>query len=271
MESPALNPLVLDSISQGGVCQSLSLPLPGGPTSVASRMQKVRAAAQGRAGLRGAWACWKGNAGHRQLLQRLMRGLQYRRKRGQYSFIAGCFLPHVVSVWKTSTEIWHRLGHVLEVKAKSYRHHSTAFHNIVPFSLTVNLLCSLESRQEMLPQMYSSVVLALPDIFVAFWGMCTPVRGDFFLWMHKERLSWCKESCFTLHCSKWIIWYLKKGDFHWTLLTSAQESTGYFGIQALKTPNNVAAAAKLAVVPSNRDSNNKQTLQKNVDCAWNCT
>lgn len=51
------------------------------------------------------------------------------------------------------------------------------------------------------------------------------------------------------------------------LLTSAQESTGYFGIQALKTANNVAAAAKLAVVPGNRESDNNQTLHKNVACA----
>lgn len=51
------------------------------------------------------------------------------------------------------------------------------------------------------------------------------------------------------------------------LLTSAQQSTGYFRIWALKTPNYVAAAAKLAVVPGNRESDNNQTLHKKVDTA----
>lgn len=51
------------------------------------------------------------------------------------------------------------------------------------------------------------------------------------------------------------------------LFTYAQESTGYFGIQALKPPNNVADAAKPAVVTGNRKSNGKQIVQKKVDCA----
>lgn len=57
MESPARNPLVLESILQGGVCQPLSLSQPGGTFSVSARMEKTSVEAQSRTGLRWAWVC----------------------------------------------------------------------------------------------------------------------------------------------------------------------------------------------------------------------
>lgn len=131
MESPAFNPLVLESILQGGVCQPLSLSQPGETFSVSARMEKTSVEAQSRTGLRWAWVCWK--AVPRQLLQRLLWGVQCQWRRRQCSFIADCFLFHMVSLRKTSTEVRPRLGDVLEAKAESYRLHSAAFHDMVPF------------------------------------------------------------------------------------------------------------------------------------------
>lgn len=57
-------------------------------------------------------------------------------------------------------------------------------------------------------------------------------------------------------------WMAQERRFPRMLLTSAQESAGHSGIWALKTLNDVAAAAQLAV-----ESSIKQTLQKKVHCA----
>lgn len=78
----------------------------------------------------------------------------------------------------------------------------------------------------MLHQMYSSVVLALLDNILR-WGFCCFLRHvhtstvRFFLWMHRERLSWCKE--WELFCSSLFTVFLQ-----WSDISRKEISTGCF-------------------------------------------
>lgn len=70
---------------------------------------------------------------------------------------------------------------------------------------------------------------------------------------------------FTLHNEYYIPGKQISAACFWPLHRNPQDVLEY--PQALKTPNNMAVATKLSVVPCNRESNNNQTLWKTVDCA----
>lgn len=135
--------------------------------------------------------------------------------------------------------------------------------------------------------LYSSVVSALSNQFFAlrfcfvlfflffFLGHMHTSRMRLFLCMSKASLRLRYYGVrvallFIIHSIFAVIWYLKKGHFHWMLLTPEQESTEYTRFWAFKTPENGVVATGLALAPGNR----KRRQQWNTaegDHAWTCT